>query len=99
MPQFLVERYVPRLDGSALASIAAQLERATEELTASGHEVRWLRSVAALEDETCFCFFDAQRLDEVVAANEHAGLEYERVAMILSIETTPSNGSLSPRSP
>ncbi len=86
MPELLVERYVPRLDASAVAAIAARVDRAAAELATTGLDVRWLRSVAAVEEETCFCFFTARALDDVVAANERAGVDYERIAEVFSIE-------------
>jgi len=86
MPEFLVERYVPQLDASALAAIGARVERAAAELGTRGLDVRWLRSVAAVEEETCFCFFTARALDDVVAANERAGVDYEHIAEVFSIE-------------
>ena len=86
MPEFLVERYVPRLDAAAVTAIAARVERAAAELGTAGLDVRWLRSVAAVEEELCFCFFTARALDDVVAANERAGVDYERIAEVFSIE-------------
>lgn len=86
MPEFLVERYVPRLDASAVAAIAARVDRAAAELATTGLDVRWLRSVAAVEEEMCFCFFTARGLDDVVVANERAGVDYERIAEVFSIE-------------
>jgi Protein of unknown function (DUF4242) len=89
MPEFLVERYIARLDAAALAAIAARLERATSELAAAGHEVRWLHSTALVEDETCLCLFDAADAEDVVAVNERAGVPYERVAEVVSFRGAP----------
>jgi len=100
MPEFLVERYVPRLDASAVAAIAARVNRAAAELATTGLDVRWLRSVAVVEEEVCFCFFTARTLDDVVAANERAGVDYERIAEVFSIgqaEVAPPAGAQRPR--
>lgn len=96
MPEFLVERYVPQLDASAVAAIAARMERATAELATKGLDVRWLRSVAAVEEELCFCSFTARTRDDVVAANEQAGVDYERIAEVFSIEHTATTRPAAP---
>ena len=92
VPEFLVERYVSRLDAAALAAIAAESERAATELATTGLVIRWLRSVGVLEEETCFCFFTAPAVDDVIAANERAGVGYERVAEVLSLEHSEAAG-------
>jgi hypothetical protein len=89
MPEFLVERYIARLDVAALETIAARLERATSELAAAGYEVRWLHSTGLVEDETCLCLFDAPDPEDVVAVNERAGVPYERVAEVVSVRDVP----------
>jgi Protein of unknown function (DUF4242) len=89
MPEFLVERYIARLDAAALATIATRLERATSEVASAGHQVRWLHSTALVEDETCLCLFDAAEPEDVVAVNERAGVPYERVAEVVSIKGAP----------
>jgi hypothetical protein len=91
MPEFLVERYVPRIDAAVLGMIASRLEHAAAELRATGHEVRWLRSVAIADEETCFCFFSAPSPREVALLNERAGLERARICEVLTAER--SDGS------
>jgi hypothetical protein len=91
MPEFLVERYVPRIDAAVLGTIGARLERAAAELRATGLEVQWLRSVATADEETCFCFFSAPSPKEVVILNERAGLECARIGEVLTVER--SDGS------
>jgi hypothetical protein len=91
MPEFVVERYVPRIDAAALGRIAARLERAAADLRATGLEVQWLRSVATVEEETCFCFFSAPSPDAVAILNEYAGLECDRIGEVSTVER--SDGS------
>lgn len=86
MPEFVVERYVPRIDAAALGEIGARLERAAAELRATGLEVQWLRSVATADEETCFCFFSAPSPEHVAILNERAGLECARIGEVLTVE-------------
>jgi Protein of unknown function (DUF4242) len=86
MPEFLVERYVPRIDAAVLDTIGARLEREAAELRATGIEVQWLRSVATADEETCFCFFSAPSPKEVAILNERAGLECARIGEVLTVE-------------
>jgi hypothetical protein len=91
MPEFLVERYVPRIDAAVLGTIGTRLERAAAELRATGLDVQWLRSVATADEETCFCFFRAPSPREIVLLNERAGLECARIGEVLTVER--SHGS------
>ena len=86
MPEFLVERYVPRIDAAVLGAIGARLESAAAELRAAGLEVRWLRSVATADEETCFCFFSGPSREQVAILNERAGLECARIGEVLTVE-------------
>ena len=85
VPEFLVERYVARLDAAALDTIAVRLTTAAADLAADGRHVRRLRSIALFEDETCLCLFEAACVDDVLAVNERAGVRYERVSEAVSI--------------
>ena len=83
---FLVESYVRQLDEPTAAAIAGRVERAAAELRSLGLAVVWLRSLALLDEETCFCLFGADAVEHVVAANERAGLVFDHIAEIVTIE-------------
>ena len=83
---FLVESYVRRLDEPAAAAIAGRVERAAAELAGFGIAVVWLRSLALLDEETCFCLFSAETAEDVLAANERAGLDFDHITEVLTIE-------------
>jgi hypothetical protein len=85
VPEFLVERYVARLDEAALEAIVERLTTAAADLAADGRHVRRLRSIALFEDETCLCLFEAACADDVLAVNMRARVPYERVSEACSI--------------
>jgi Nickel responsive protein SCO4226-like len=76
VPTFLVEVYAPR---SAEFSMLVERARA-----ASTTEVRYVDSIFAPEDETCFHIFEAPHADAARDATEHHGLSVQRV-----VETAP----------
>ena len=83
---FLVETYVRRLDQPTTAAIAGRLDRAAAELRGLGLRVAWLRSLALLDEETCFCLFTADTAEQVVAANERAGFDFDHITEVVTIE-------------
>lgn len=76
MPTFLVEVYAPRS-----AEVATLVEAAR---AASTTEVRYVDSIFAPEDETCFHIFEAPDADAARDAAESQGLSVQRV-----VETAP----------
>jgi hypothetical protein len=83
---FLVERYIPRLQAADVTALARRVAAAGAELRAEGRPVRWLRSVAIPDDETCLCTFSAHSAVDVEEANRRAGAAYERIIPVLVIE-------------
>jgi uncharacterized protein DUF4242 len=76
---YLAEAYTAR---SSAAEVEAAAERATaaaEALTATGHAVRYVRSVFVRGDETTFYFFEADAVEDVAEAVRRAGIECERI--------------------
>jgi len=83
---FLVETYVRQLDHATAAAIAGRLDRAAAELRRLGLTVVWLRSLALLDEETCFCLFSADAATHVVAANLRAGFDFDHITEVVTIE-------------
>lgn len=83
---FLMESYVRQLDEPGAAAIAGRVEGAAAELRGLGVGVVWLRSVALLAEETCFCLFSADAVEHVVAASERAGLDFDHITEVVTIE-------------
>jgi hypothetical protein len=91
MPSYLAESYAA---GSAaeLQAAIARLERAAEEIAATGRRLRYVRSTFVSEDELCFHVFEADAPDDVDEVGRRAGLLFDHV-----VEATPvsSGGSTS----
>lgn len=82
---FLVERYVPGIDGTFLGGLAERLCAATAELSRGVEPVRWLGSIGLVDDETCFCAFRATSLSALEGVNRLAGSPLERVVNALIV--------------
>jgi hypothetical protein len=76
---FLVERYIPNLDREALLRRLEALDPATAELRRRGIFVRYLGSTIVVEDDACFCQFEAESEAAVREANRRAGMPCDRV--------------------
>jgi hypothetical protein len=85
---YVVERYLPGLSKSNLLRTLPELERATEELQLEGSPVRYLGSTIVLEDEACYCEFDAPSEASVVEANRRVGLAFDRIVPALAVRPT-----------
>lgn len=72
MPTYLVERYLPGRDRAWLESALARLAR-------GHHSVAYLGSTFVPSDESCFCRFEAQTVDDVRNANAVAGVPFARI--------------------
>jgi hypothetical protein len=85
---FLVEFYVRQLDEPAAAAVAHRFAAAAADLQRRGTAVAWLRSIALLEEETCFGVFSAESIEQVVEAAEQAGVAVDHVAEVVAIEAS-----------
>jgi hypothetical protein len=83
---FLVERYIPQLRAADVDLLARRLAAATAQLRAQGRDIRWLRSHAFPEDETCLCIFAAEARADVEEANRLADGAYERILEAFTVE-------------
>ena len=87
MNEFLIELYVSKTGGDAVAAGEECLGAAAAELTAEGRPVRLVRSIFVPEDETCFLLVDAASADDVREAARRASLTIDRV-----VETAGGEG-------
>jgi hypothetical protein len=72
MPNYLVERYLPGQDRAWLETALARLARGR-------HGVRYLGSTYVPAEESCFCRFEAETVDDVRDANAVAGVPFARI--------------------
>jgi uncharacterized protein DUF4242 len=77
---YVVERYLPGLTRAELLHGLARLERTPE--------ARYLGSTIVLEDEACFCQFEAPSAAAVAEANRRAGLSFDRIVPAVTVEPT-----------
>ncbi len=84
MAEFLLEFYVSRTDGVAVARGEERARIAAEELTREGNPIRFLRSIFIPEDETCFYLYEAASVEAVRELATRAALPFERVAETLA---------------
>jgi hypothetical protein len=82
---FVVERYLPGLDRDALMQSLDRLEHAAGAMREEGVLVRYLGSTVVLEDEACFCTFDAPSAAAVAEINERAGVPFDRIVSAVAV--------------
>jgi Nickel responsive protein SCO4226-like len=76
---FVVERYLPAVSPRELAAAVDRDRQAAEGMTAAGIPIRHLSTIHIPSDESCLCLFDAPSLDALREAQEHAGIDFERI--------------------
>ena len=92
---YVVERYLPGLSRADLLTGLSRLEPAIEELRGAGSAVRYLGSTIVLEDEACFCQFDASSVAVVTEANRRAGLSFDRIVPAVLVQPTHRSSAMS----
>jgi Nickel responsive protein SCO4226-like len=85
MAHFMVERYLPGMSEEALRAELARLATAT-----AGTAVRYVGSTILLEDEACFCHFEASSVAAVAEVNGRAGVPVDRIIAALPVVPPPS---------
>jgi hypothetical protein len=89
MTDYLVELYVSRTNGAAVAVEARRLRLAAAELTAEGRPVRLRQSIFVPEDETCFLLVEAPTAADVREVARRAAVAYERVVETARPDSAP----------
>jgi hypothetical protein len=79
---YVVERYLPGLSESDLLRKLSVLERGRN----LSSLVRYLGSTIVLEDEACYCQFEALDRVAVAETNRRAGLPFDRIVPALSVQ-------------
>jgi hypothetical protein len=92
---YVVERYLQGLSRTGLLPGLSRLESAIKELRGEGSEVRYLGSTIVLEDEACFCEFEAPSEAAVAEANRRAGLPFDRIVPALLVPSYQRRGEMS----
>lgn len=89
MPEFLLERYLPRNDIEAARAGAGRAQQAAEQVSKEGAPVRCLLSLFIPDEETCFHLYEARCAEDVREAARRAAFAYGSVVEAIS-EPTPA---------
>lgn len=92
---YVVERYLPGLSRADLLPRLSRLEPVTNELRGEGSAVRYLGSTIVLEDDACFCQFDASSVAVVTEANRRADVPFDRIVPALLVQPTHRSSAMS----
>lgn len=92
---YVVERYLPGLSRADLLPRLSRLEPVTEELRREGSGVHYLGSTIVLEDEACFCQFEASSVVVVAEANRRADLPFDRIVPAVLVQPTHRSSEMS----
>jgi RNA:NAD 2'-phosphotransferase (TPT1/KptA family) len=85
MGVYLVDRDLPGITREGLAAMQRAEISASQQLTAAGQVVRYLRSVFIPGEARCLCLFEAEEEAAVVAVNEVAWLPFTRIVDALDL--------------
>jgi hypothetical protein len=85
MAIYMVDRDLPRITSAGLAALQQTAMVASEQLTAIGRPVRYIRSMFIPGEARCLCLFEAQDDATVAAVNELAGLPFTRIVAALDL--------------
>lgn len=87
MPVFMVERSLAGISMDDLGHAQKAAISKAAEMTASGSEVRYIRTTFTPEDSRCMCLFEADSSEDVRRLNDDALLPYDRV--VPAMDLTP----------
>ena len=85
MPNYIVERHLPRFTREQLAGAAARAKTVTGQMRTEGTPVRYLRSFFVPGEDKCYCLFEAPSPEVVRDANERAELPVLSISEALHI--------------
>ncbi|MFM9842402.1 MAG: nickel-binding protein [Dongiaceae bacterium] len=85
MAVYMVERNVRGFAPQALASVEAAVVTKAAEMTASGREIRYLRSTLIPQDGRCLSFYESGEAGIVWLLNEQMGLPFEKISEVYDL--------------
>jgi hypothetical protein len=96
---FLVERYLPPALAGALPASVARTARLCKDANRPGLGVDYLYSVYLPTEDTCFCLFQAQSPETVLAVNDAADFALDRITDAVLLFSSDSGTAASTRHP
>jgi hypothetical protein len=85
MRVYLVDRDLPGITPEGLAAMQRAEITASQQLTAAGQRVHYMRSVFIPGEARCMCLFEAEDEAAVVAVNEETRLPFTRIVEALDL--------------
>lgn len=79
MGVYLVERYVPSLERSALTAAAARLDDLSDD------SVRHVTTLIITDEDSCISIIEAPDAESVGSLNERAGFAFDRIVEVSRI--------------
>ena len=85
MAVYMVERDLPEITMEQLAAAQQAAIETSQQFTASGKPVRYIRSVFVPGDSRCMCLFEADDIGAVEEVNKSAQIPFTRVVEALDL--------------
>ena len=85
MGVYLVDRDLPGITAEGLARLQRAELGASQQFTAAGQPVRYLRSLFIVGEARCMCLFEAEDEAAVAVLNEAARLPFTRIVAALDL--------------
>jgi hypothetical protein len=87
---YLVERYLPGLSEEDVRAALSRADEVCAEQRAAGIQIWYRGSIFLALEEACFCRFDSDEPEAVVAVNQRAELAFARISPGIAIEPSSS---------
>ena len=85
MPIYMVERDLPGIEMDQLAAAQQAAIKTSNEFTANGKDVRYIRTTFVPGEAHCMCLFEAANPEVVKEVNDAASIPYTRVVEALDL--------------
>jgi len=85
MPVYMVERSLPGIEMDQLAAAQKRAIATSEEFSAKGKDVRYIRTTFVPGEAHCMCLFEASNPEVVKEVNEAAKIPFTRIVEALDL--------------
>jgi hypothetical protein len=85
MPVYMVERDLPGIEMEQLAAAQKAAIETSNQFTADGKPVRYIRTTFVPGEAHCMCLFEAGNAEDVKAVNQQANIPFTRVVEALDL--------------
>ena len=85
MPVYMADRNLPGVTKEQLAAAQKAAIETSQQFTAQGKNVRYIRSIFVPGDSKCMCLFEATSPDVVKEVNEAAQIPFTQIKEALDL--------------